>query len=244
MRYAILTDIHANLEALRSVIAHIARLGVDTVLCLGDIVGYGADPNACVEMVRSEGIACVLGNHDAAACGIAEPDNFNPAAKEAVLWTRSVLTRDNAGFLRELPRSFLVDNIVLCHGSINDTNRYIIDDNDVRDNFSLLETLTGGPGTCFFGHTHIRVAYSLSGGVIERELTDEMRLSRDRKYLINPGSVGQPRDGDPLAAFLIYDSLERTVVFFRVQYDIAACQAKIIHAGLPARLAERLAMGR
>jgi predicted phosphodiesterase len=243
MRYAILTDIHANLEALQAVLARIATLGADMVVCLGDLVGYNADPNACVEIMRREGIACVLGNHDAAACGLAEPDNFNPAAREAILWTRNVLAPEHGIYLRELPRYLLIDNIVLCHGSINDTNRYILDDSDVRDNFSMLEKLPGKAKTCYFGHTHIPAAYSLDGPVITRVLIDEIRLSRDRKYLINPGAVGQPRDGDPRAAFLTYDAKARNVTFHRTEYDVAACQTKIIREGLPARLAQRLALG-
>jgi len=243
MRYAVLSDIHGNLEALRAVLERVAALDADRTLCCGDIVGYNADPKACVAIVRSEGIMSVLGNHDAVACGLAEPYNFNPAAREVVLWTRSKLLPENAKFLRELPRHFLVNGIALCHGSINDTNRYIIDDSDVRDNFALLETLSRSPDVCFFGHTHIRAAYSLFGRTMARELTEEMRLSRDRKYLINPGAVGQPRDGDPQAAFLIYDSRERTIIFLRVEYDIPACQVKIIQAGLPTQLAERLSIG-
>lgn len=244
MRYAILSDIHANLEALQAVLARVAALGADMVVCLGDIVGYNADPNECVDIVRRDGITCIMGNHDAVASGLAEPDTFNPAAREAVLWTRSVLAPEHALFLREQPSYLLIDNVALCHGSINDTNRYILDDSDVRDTFSLLETLAGHPRACFFGHTHVRAAYSLADRVLTRELTDEIRLSRERKYLINPGAVGQPRDGDPRAAFLIYDSRERMVLFRRVEYDITACQTKIIRAGLPVRLAQRLEMGR
>lgn len=244
MRYAVLSDIHANLEALQAVLARITALGADTVVCLGDLVGYNADPNECVDIVRRDGITCVLGNHDAVACGLAEPYNFNPAAREAVLWTRSVLAPENGTFLRELPRYLLIDGIVLCHGSINDTNRYILDDDDVRDNFSSMHDLPGDRRACFFGHTHIRAAYSLDGTVITRELNDEISLSRDRKHLINPGAVGQPRDGDPQAAFLIYDVKARNVTFYRAEYDIATSQAKIIRAGLPAWLAQRLAVGR
>lgn len=243
MRYAILSDIHANLEALRAVLARIAELGADRVVCLGDLVGYNADPNECVDTVRRDGITCLMGNHDAVACGLEEPHSFNPTAREAVLWTRTELTAENGKFLRELPRHLLIDEVLLCHGSIDDTNRYILDDSDVRDNFSLLEKLSGHRGTCFFGHTHIRAAYSLADQLIARDLSDEMRLIREWKYLINPGAVGQPRDGNPQAAFLIYDSRERTVGFQRVEYDIAACQDKIIRAGLPPRLAQRLALG-
>jgi predicted phosphodiesterase len=243
MRYAILSDIHANLEAFRAVLARTAELRADRVLCLGDVVGYHADPNECIDLLRSNGIACVMGNHDAAACGIEEPDSFNPAARTAVLWTREVLTAENRGFLRDLPRHLQIDDMVLCHGSIRDTNQYILFDSDVWENFSLMEELPERPRTCFFGHTHVRAAYSLAPPLLSRELADEMPLSDDKWYLVNPGGLGQPRDGDPRAPFLIYDTADRTVVFHRAEYDIAACQRKILHAGLPARLAERLRMG-
>ena len=244
MRYAILSDIHANLEAFRAVLARIAELGADRMLCLGDVVGYHADPNACVDLVRSGDMACVMGNHDAAACGIKEPDSFNPAARAAVLWTREVLTAENKEFLRDLPRHLQFGDMVLCHGSINDTDQYIFKDTEVRENLAAMETLPNKPQVCFYGHTHMKAAYSLGGGVLSRVLSDKILLTGGTQYLINPGGVGQPRDGDPQTPFLIYDTADRTVVFHRVEYDIAACQRKILRAGLPARLAERLAMGR
>jgi diadenosine tetraphosphatase ApaH/serine/threonine PP2A family protein phosphatase len=244
MRYAILSDIHANLEAFRAVLARIAELGSDPVLCLGDVVGYNADPNECVDLVRSEGIACVMGNHDAAACGIEEPDNFNPTARAAVLWTRDVLTAENREFLQGLPRHLQINDMVLCHGSINETDRYLFEDSDVRENFSVMEALPIGPQVCFYGHTHMKAAYSLSKGALSRVLSDKIIMAGDTRYLINPGGVGQPRDGDPRAPFLVHDTVERTIGFLRVEYDVAACQKKILRAGLPARLAERLTMGR
>jgi len=244
MRYAILSDIHANLEAFHAVLARIAELGADRMLCLGDVVGYHADPNACVDLVRSGDMACVMGNHDAAACGIKEPDSFNPAARAAVLWTREVLTAENKEFLRDLPRHLQFGDMVLCHGSINDTDQYIFKDTEVHENLAAMETLPNKPQVCFYGHTHMKAAYSLGGGVLSRVLSDKILLTGGTQYLINPGGVGQPRDGDPQAPFLIYDTADRMVVFHRVEYDIAACQRKILRSGLPARLAERLAMGR
>jgi diadenosine tetraphosphatase ApaH/serine/threonine PP2A family protein phosphatase len=244
MRYAVIADIHANLEAFRAVLAAAAELGADQVVCLGDIVGYSADPNACVDIVRSEGIACVLGNHDAAACGLAEPDNFNPAAREAALWTRQALTAENKTHLRGLPLVLVIGDMVLCHGSINDTNRYILEDGDARENFAVMDALKDDPQVCFYGHTHMKAAYSITGDVICRITSDTVLLADGTRYLINPGSVGQPRDGDPDAPFLLYDAAERSVVFHRVAYNVAATQAKILQAGLPARLALRLSMGR
>jgi diadenosine tetraphosphatase ApaH/serine/threonine PP2A family protein phosphatase len=244
MRYAILSDIHANLEAFRAVLARTAELDADRVVCLGDVVGYNADPNVCVDLVRSEGIACIMGNHDAAACGFEEPDNFNPTARAAILWTREVLTAENRAFLQGLPRHLLINDMVLCHGSINETDQYLFEDRDIQENFSVMEALPNGPQVCFYGHTHMKAAYSLSGRALSRVSSDKVLLTGGTRYHINPGGVGQPRDGDPQAPFLVYDRLERTIAFHRVEYDIAACQRKILRAGLPAMLAARLAMGR
>lgn len=243
VRYAILSDIHANLEAFRSVLGAIARVRPDRTICLGDIVGYNADPNACVDIVRSEGMACVLGNHDAAACGIEEPDAFTPVARQAALWTRGALTEENRAFLRRLPRNLQIGDFVLCHGSVDDTDRYLLYDSDLRDALAVMEGLPGCPELCFFGHTHLQAAYRCSGREIEREGPGAFSLSRGSRYLVNPGGAGQPRDGDPRAAFLLYDGDERRISLLRTAYDIAAAQDKIIRAGLPPRLAERLARG-
>jgi len=243
MRYAILSDIHANLEAFRAVLDRIAALGADRIVCLGDIVGYNAEPNACVAIVRSEGMACVLGNHDAAACGLQEPDNFTPAARQAALWTRDALTSENRAFLQQLPRRLQIGDFVLCHGSVDDTDRYLLYESDVRGALAVMASLPGSPGLCFFGHTHLQVAYRCTGREIARERANTFVLSRGSRYLVNPGGVGQPRDGDPRAAFLLYDAGERSITLHRVEYDIPAAQDKVLRAGLPPRLAERLALG-
>jgi predicted phosphodiesterase len=244
MRYAVISDIHSNLEALRAVLDGIASLKVDTTLCLGDIVGYNANPNECIEIVRSEGIRCILGNHDSRAAGLEEPDDFNPLAARAVLWTRGQLTDENREWLRSLPRDLQVDDIAIFHGSIHDTDRYILYKSDVVDNFRYLQELSGSPRIGFFGHTHVKISMVLARSMISMEYADVLNIYDDRLYLINPGSVGQPRDGDPRAAFAVHDSIHHTVTFYRVGYDIKACQDKIILAGLPPRLAERLAVGR
>jgi diadenosine tetraphosphatase ApaH/serine/threonine PP2A family protein phosphatase len=244
MRYAVISDIHANLEAFTAALDRIAGLNADRILCLGDVVGYNADPNECVDIVRREGITSIMGNHDAVAAGLEDPDDFNPLAQRAVLWTREALTEENGKFLRGLPRELPVDDLYLFHGSIHNTNRYIISRDDVRDNFLLLEERENRPTAAFYGHTHIRSSFSNLGGVISLELGRQISVAPEKRYLINPGSVGQPRDGDPRAAFAVYDATERTVAFHRVEYDIAACQDKVIKAGLPPRLADRLAWGR
>lgn len=244
MRTAIIADIHSNLEALQAVLDRINALGVDEIVCLGDIVGYNANPNECVDIMREKKITCVLGNHDASAAVMEEPDNFNLLARRAMLWTREVLTEKNRQFLSDLPRERQVRDFFLFHGSIHDTNRYILYREDAVDNFGLLSGLSRSITLGFFGHTHQRSTLIEQQGAISMSLSHDMQgLIPGRRYLINPGSVGQPRDGDPRASFLVYDRHDHTVRFFRVEYDIKLCQDKIVRAGLPPQLAWRLEQG-
>lgn len=244
MRYAIISDIHSNIEALEAVLAKISGLRVDEVICLGDIVGYNANPNECIEIVRKIGMRCIMGNHDSRASGLEEPDNFNPLAKEAVYWTREHLTEENKVFLKNLPREITIEGLIAFHGSIHDTDRYIIDERDALENFQMLENLPDDVKLGFYGHTHVKVAFSLQRGRISMEPDEDIKVSPWKRYLINPGSVGQPRDRDPGASFLVYDRFNEKVTFYRADYDIATCQEKIIKAGLPVELATRLSMGR
>lgn len=244
MRYAVISDIHSNLEALEAVLTKISELRVDEILCLGDVVGYNANPNECVDIVRRAGIRCIMGNHDARASGLEEPDNFTPLAREAVLWTRKRLTEDSKTFLKELKREMVIDGFLIFHGSIHDTDRYIIDERDAKDNFQLLEALPDGVKTGFYGHTHVKVAMSYQRGKVFLESEEELKVSPWKRYLINPGSVGQPRDREPSSSFLIYNTTDEKVTFYRVDYDIATCQEKIVKAGLPIELAQRLSVGR
>jgi predicted phosphodiesterase len=244
LRIAVIADIHSNLEALRSVLERIQALAVDGIVCLGDIVGYNANPNECVELIRELKINCVIGNHDACASGLEEPDTFNALALAAMSWTRAALTEDNKRFLAGFTREQRVSDFCIFHGSIYDYNRYILFENDVVRNFQLLAALPGKLGKGFFGHTHVRTAFSEESGMVKTEAGRELKLSRNKRYLINPGSVGQPRDGDPRAAFMVYDDVDLRIYFHRVKYDVKNCQNKIIRAGLPQQLAERLTRGR
>ena len=244
MRYAIISDIHANLEALQAVLAEIDRLRVDAFYCLGDLVGYNANPNECIAIIREHGIRSVMGNHDSRAAGLEHADDFNPYAADAIRWTRERLSPENTAFLRDLPRELQIGDLMLFHGSLHDTDRYILYRKDILDNFLLLRQVPGSPRLGLYGHTHVPMAVSLAGETPHLEEESVVMLQEERSYLINPGSVGQPRDGDPRAAFCVYDGAERTVTFHRVRYDVLSCQAKVIRAGLPQRLAERLAMGR
>lgn len=248
MRYLVLSDIHANLEALDAVLAAAPRSAFDRLLVLGDIVGYGADPNAVVERVRALVPDVVIrGNHDKVAAGVEPADGFNHAARMAAIWTFDALTAENRSFLTSLPPGPVVidDQVEICHGSPDDEDEYIFEAVDA------IEALRGtSRPVCFFGHTHVAVAYWLSATGFDMinasPLEPELRIEivPERRYLINPGSVGQPRDGDPRAAFAIFDSEARVVTLVRVPYDVAGAQAKIVQAGLPEGLARRLALGK
>ncbi|MER3445576.1 MAG: metallophosphoesterase [Candidatus Dadabacteria bacterium] len=239
MNYAIISDIHSNLEALKSVFEEIDKLGTDRTICLGDIVGYGANPNECVEIIRERKIESIIGNHDAVACGKKEPFDFNSIAKEAALWTRAVLTAENREFLYNLPEMGEIDGFLIVHGAISDPDLYILSVYDTFGEFNLMNKRN----ICFFGHTHVRTYYVLIGGDVQCRFEYEFKIKPEAKYLINPGSVGQPRDRDPRSSFLIYDSKEATVRFIRLEYDIESAKQKIIRAGLDRRLADRLSLG-
>lgn len=224
MKYAVISDIHSNLEAFLSVLSEIDAIGPEAIICLGDIVGYGADPNACTDIIRERKIPSVMGNHDAAASGVTEPYNFNSAAREAALWTREELTKENRSFLATLPERIETEHFMAVHGAISDPDKYILDYRDAEPEFGLM----GGYTLCFFGHTHVPAQYKSTTGPGRR--------------LVNPGSVGQPRDGNPGAAYIIYDT-ESGIEFRRAEYDIRSAQKKIIENGLDKRLAERLSHG-
>jgi diadenosine tetraphosphatase ApaH/serine/threonine PP2A family protein phosphatase len=246
MRYLVLTDIHANLQALDAVLAAAPRADFDRLLVLGDIVGYGADPNAVVERVRALAPDLVIrGNHDKVASGVESAEGFNHAARYAALWTLDHLTPAHRDWLESLPRGPEVfDDIEVCHGSPDDEDEYIFEPTDA------IEALRGTRRPlCFFGHTHVQVGYWMSLDefdmiVPEPSGTSEVALVPGRRYLINPGSVGQPRDGDPRAGYAVFDSETTLVRLFRVEYDVAAAQERIIAAGLPEGLARRLAVGK
>ncbi|MFQ5585476.1 MAG: metallophosphoesterase family protein [Thermodesulfobacteriota bacterium] len=244
MRFAIISDLHSNLEALNAVLSLIDSIGADTTICLGDIVGYNADPDRCIELVRERGIRCIIGNHDSRVCGFEEPDDFNSSARRAVLWTREHLSRNNLSFLRGLPRKLSFDDGALAvHGWVNNTDRYILTPGDAQANFELLTHEPLPYRLCFFGHTHIQIAYSITENTVLSHKEERLKLGEETRYIINPGSVGQPRDFDTRAAFLIYDTEAGEVRFYRTTYDIDGCYQKVIDAGLPENLAERLKMG-
>lgn len=239
MRYLVVSDIHANLEALEAVLAA-SRGKYDQAICCGDLVGYGADPNAVVEWTRKNVSAVVRGNHDRAAVGMEDLDWFNPVARAAALWTHAALTPANAAYVRELPTGpRVVENFRIVHGSPLDEDEYVLDAADASQAFAYAPS-----SLVFFGHTHLQGGFVWRRGHVET-LGDRRvpRLDPGAAYLVNPGSVGQPRDGDPHAAFILYDTAGG-FAFHRVPYDVKKAQEKIRRAGLPPLLAERLALGR
>jgi diadenosine tetraphosphatase ApaH/serine/threonine PP2A family protein phosphatase len=250
VRILILSDIHANLEALEACLD--AAPAYDRVFNLGDIVGYGADPNEVVLRSRALGAAFVRGNHDRACTGLLSLGDFNPVAALAVRWTQQQLTPEHLEFLRALPQGPVtpVEALQCVHGSPRDEDEYVLTS---RDAWSILDKAPV-PLT-FFGHTHVQGAYWIDDvndnqgvtppryGSTRGKQCFTLRLQETGKYLVNPGSIGQPRDGDPRGAFAMLDTGTNTVVFHRVPYDILRAQRKILSAGLPDRLARRLAEG-
>jgi predicted phosphodiesterase len=245
MRYLVFTDIHGNLEALLAVLKFIVKKRVDHYLFLGDLVGYGASPNEVVQKLAAlKPMSLVRGNHDKAVCGLDSVQTFNPIAASAIYWTKSRITKKNFDFLYKIKKSPEVvhETITLCHGAPFDEDYYIFGEFDAAEAFSYFQT-----PVCFFGHTHFPFIYTEKDQIVEGTFlegrSNEIKLEKGVRYLINPGSVGQPRDRNPMAAFAIYDSDARTVKFYRVDYEIAEAQRKILEQNLPPALAERLTLG-
>jgi predicted phosphodiesterase len=251
VRILLLSDIHANLEALEACMA--SAPAFDLVVNLGDIVGYGASPNEVTDRSRDLGKIFVRGNHDKAATGLMDLGDFNPMAAAAAIWTREQLTPENFNWLSALPHGPVgldeLPEVQLVHGSPNDEDEYIV---SLGDALAPLITLTS-PLT-FFGHTHLQGGFFANGSVADgfrpeyRTLGQAesvaLQLKRGTRYMINPGSVGQPRDGDWRAAFASFDSEAQIVHFHRAPYNLKAAQDRIFAANLPSRLATRLAAGR
>jgi len=246
VRYLIVSDLHANLEALTAVLGNSAG-SYDRILCCGDLVGYGADPNPVCDWVRANCDVVVRGNHDRASTGQDDLEWFNPVARSAAVWTLENLTRENSEFILALPRGpVTVDSFQLFHGSPYDEDEYVIAAGEAGEAFGYLESRVG-----FFGHTHVQGGFIWNQSRVETILrtparSDSQALAIDPAcaYMINPGSSGQPRDGDARAAYAIYDTSAGEVTYYRVTYDVAGAQKKIHAAGLPGILADRLAVGR
>jgi diadenosine tetraphosphatase ApaH/serine/threonine PP2A family protein phosphatase len=247
MRYLVLTDIHANLEALDACLADAGPRLFTQTLVLGDLVGYGGDPNAVVERVQGlNPIAIVRGNHDKVACGLEQAEGFNAVAKSAAMWTLDVLKPAHREWLAALPEGPIdVDDVVeICHGSPFDEDAYIFDELD-----AVRALKVSARPLCLFGHTHYPVTFELSNDSFDSVGSAgapqmQVQMKNGCKYLINPGSVGQPRDGDPRAAYAIVDTALHRVELYRTRYAVEDAQNKVVKAGLPDVLAQRLAVGR
>jgi diadenosine tetraphosphatase ApaH/serine/threonine PP2A family protein phosphatase len=242
MRLAVLADIHSNLAAFEAVLKDMeGRGGFDKIWCLGDIVGYGPEPNECIERLSQFNHLCIAGNHDWAAIGKIDTYEFNPAAAIAAQWTAQELTADGKDYLTGLPLTLKVDGFTLAHGSPQEPIwEYLLSVSAARKNFANFETTY-----CLVGHSHVPLIFELDGEqVILRDFGEtEVTLSTNR-MIINPGSVGQPRDGDARASYAIYDSEAKTIGHYRVEYDIAATQKKMTKYDLPRPLIQRLSYGR
>lgn len=246
MRYLVLSDMHGNRSALEAVLRRVRRKRFDATLVLGDLVGYGAAPNQVVEAVRAlpGRVVAVRGNHDKVAVGVDSGENFNHVALIAAQWTSRRLTPGNARYVRALPAGprAVDDGVAICHGSPLDEDKYVFSDQDAAEIFASWRT----PVT-FFGHTHVTSVFSVGEGWVRVRQLDgargELAILPGHRYLVNPGSIGQPRDGDPRASYMTYDSRRRVVRWHRVPYAVGEEQRRIRQAGLPEILAERLAAG-
>ena len=251
MRYLLLSDLHSNHEAFEAVLQKVKRKRIDKVVCLGDFVGYAADPNKVLDRIRTmpRPVVSVRGNHDKVIAGLEPGEMFNQPALTAARWTSQRLSKENMEFLRRLPAGpFVVDDsFIVCHGSPMDEDAYIFSDFDASVNFVHMNRVAPGAEVCFFGHSHIPSVFTFEPHGIRVEAIRRSRqrlvLERGRRYLVNPGSVGQPRDRNPRASYALYDSVERVVTFDRVPYDAGAARRKILKAGLPAMLGDRLLAG-
>ncbi len=241
MRYGIFSDIHSNLEALEAVIKAYQKEKIDKYLCLGDVVGYGANPNECVGISGDLAELTVAGNHDWASLGLFSAELFSQDAKAAILWTSEQLSDASKVFLRNLKLTVSFDDFVLVHGSLNDPQdfNYLQNAFDCQATFRLLES-----DICFVGHTHVPVVFvKNSQGEIRYEDIVKIKIEPGNKYVINVGSVGQPRDSIPHAAFCVWDTEKREVVIKRTVYDVFRARQKIIDKGLPEFLGNRLLIG-
>jgi len=242
MRYAILGDIHSNLEAFEAVLRDADnRGGFDRIWCLGDVVGYGPDPNGCIERLRQFEHVCVAGNHDWAAIGKIDTADFNPVAAQACSWTAQQLTAENVEYLQSLSLNICQEDFTLVHGSPREPIwEYLLSTEGAQDSFAHFET-----AYCLVGHSHVPLIFELIDSKVVYEMFPEdasLELGK-RRLIINPGGVGQPRDGDPRASYALYDTEARTIYHYRVEYDIQATQTKMEKRGLPMPLIMRLSVG-
>lgn len=244
MRYAIIADIHANLEAFTAVLKDIGKQGkVEEIWCLGDVVGYGPDPHKCIELLQQCNHVCVAGNHDWGAIGKIDVARFNPDAQTACRWTGKQLNPADVEYLQRLPKTITRDSFTLVHGSPREPIwEYTLSSSIAGQNFSFFQSKY-----CLVGHTHVPMVFKQEddGHCSSGQLSMNVGLALGKnRLIINPGGVGQPRDGDPRASYAIYDSEANLVKLYRIPYDFKTTQDKMMRLGLPIRLIARLSYGR
>lgn len=240
MKYGIFSDIHSNSEALEKVLMELEELQVDSIVCLGDIVGYGANPNECVEKVKEIADVCVAGNHDYGVVGKTPIDQFSDRAKTSVLWTQKILKEENHHYLNGLPLTQKKNGTFFVHSSPRDPESWIY---LITRSEGMLAFVRFEEKICFVGHSHYPLVFTQGKEGFGYHRNESFLLDPETRYIINVGSVGQPRDQDPRAAFVLYDSDAREIKILRVSYDVKSAQKKIRDAGLPSSLADRLATG-
>jgi len=242
-RFAVFGDVHSNLEAMQAVIEDARAQHVTDFVCLGDVVGYNADPRACIDLIRDIGAVTVRGNHDHYCSHDEFLDDFQPLAANVISWTRRQLGEENVGWLQRLPLSRIMHacGMTTVHSTLDMPDRwgYVFDLLDAEAHFNYQTT-----PICFHGHTHVPVVFEKQSQIIRSDCPTHVKILFGTKYFINVGSVGQPRDGDPRSSYVIYVPKVKELEFRRVAYDVEAAAEKVLRAGLPDRLAERLRRGR
>lgn len=239
-RVGVFSDIHGNLQALEQVLNQLDSMEVDFIVCCGDVVGYGANPNECVDLLRSRQVPTIAGNHDYAALSLIDITYFNEVAKRAITWTRQNMTEENETFLRNLPMTIEIADMLFVHASPRnpDAWNYVITMGDARQSFQHF-----GQRVCCIGHSHTPFIVENEEGKLSCPAVPTIKLKQGCRYLVNVGSVGQPRDRNPDACFAIYDREESQIEIHRIEYDVSKAQDEIRLQGLPVELAERLVYG-
>ncbi|MBN1354572.1 MAG: metallophosphoesterase family protein [Candidatus Omnitrophica bacterium] len=240
MRYGVISDIHGNLEALEVVADALADENIDKILCPGDIVGYGANPAECIKILTGLNTIVVCGNHDAGSVGLSDINCFNEAARIAVLWTRKTLTESDIIYLKNLEFVYKDRSITLVHGTLQEPEEfhYMLDEKAARATFDLMDTTV-----CFIGHSHVPGAFIYRKNRADYTNAEIIKVRNAEKVIINAGSVGQPRDGNPSLCYCVYDTDKERITFKRLPYNVPKAQGKILKAGLPHFLAHRLSQG-
>lgn len=242
MRYGVISDIHGNLEALNSVLSALSQERIDAYLSLGDVVGYGANPKECIKLLKSlEPAVLIAGNHEWGVLDKSDIEHFSDLARNAVIWTKKILDKSELEYLKSFQLTYEDDKMALVHGTLNMPEEFYYTF-DVEDAYVTISRMKSP--LCFIGHTHIPAIFASDNTKVNYIEGPYLKIDSEKKYIINVGAVGQPRDGDGRASYAVYDDEEATIEIKRVEYDIKKAQEKILRAGLPARLASRLSEGR